>query len=325
MTKDSKKSNCGSKDSHKTGNSVGYKKPPKASQFKKGHSGNPRGRPRKSKADPILLSDRPYDSFLREEIYRKVKLRENGKEIEIPAQQAVMRARVAGAIKGNRFSQNWVLEESAKKEQEYSEAKKEYYLFLAKQKSEGEKKLAEAKRNKTKPPNLIPHPDDIILNPETGNAYVAGPETEADVEFYKHSGRLRDHLLLRAVHDDCEGERPKGYKETWEGEPHYDFFILAHFIDGMLPRKFRWQKVKRGKRTTRKLNKRRQQHYKMPPDLSLALKFSAMSQKEREMRIADEFADLVATNPSCTIDVDSPEARKLKRALERISIKPPGT
>ena len=50
------------------GYDVGYGKPPKQTRFAKGQSGNPRGRPRKPKPEPLRLSDAPSDGFLEQEI-----------------------------------------------------------------------------------------------------------------------------------------------------------------------------------------------------------------------------------------------------------------
>ncbi len=96
---------------------VGYGKPPVSTRFVKGQSGNPRGRPRKSKPQPPRLSDAPSDGYLEEEAYRPVALRENGQGIELPTTQAVVRALAMGAIKGNRLSQKYFLERVARQEE----------------------------------------------------------------------------------------------------------------------------------------------------------------------------------------------------------------
>lgn len=56
--------------------------------------------------------------------------------------------------------------------------------------------------------------------------------------------------------------------------------------------------------------------------MSLVLEFHLMSHKERGERIAEEFADLVATRPPPSVDLQSEEARKVERILERIFMKP---
>lgn len=178
--------------------------------------------------------------MFREEAYRKIKLRENGEEIELTVQQAIMRARIMSALKGNRFAQKAFLEETAQKENEYTRIKIDKYLDLARAKREGKKRLAEAKLNNAEPPTLLPHPEDIVLNPSTGDAYVNGPETEDDVRLYEYTMCFRDHLLLRAVHAGSIFEA----KKANGGDGLCPYLFSAHLPNCFMPQRYRWKEEK---------------------------------------------------------------------------------
>ena len=70
---------------------VGYGKPPKHTRFKKGQSGNPKGRPEDTKN---LKTD------LREEMNEKITIREGADERPVSKQRALVKRLTAKAIKG---------------------------------------------------------------------------------------------------------------------------------------------------------------------------------------------------------------------------------
>lgn len=76
---------------------VGYRKPPKHTRFKKGQSGNPRGRPRGSKNHATLLN---------EALDEKVTVTEHGQRRQITKRQAMYKQLANRAAQGEyRFTQ----------------------------------------------------------------------------------------------------------------------------------------------------------------------------------------------------------------------------
>ena len=68
---------------------VGFCKPPLATRFKKGQSGNPRGRPKQAKSRTPPLTEERFKNIILEEAYRAIKIHEGGKEVTIPMAQAI--------------------------------------------------------------------------------------------------------------------------------------------------------------------------------------------------------------------------------------------
>ena len=84
---------------------MSYKNPPKDTQFKKGQSGNPKGRPPKhKKRTPTLADD------LRQELEEQVTINKNGEVVCVTKQRALLTAVTTAAINGRIGQQRLILQ-----------------------------------------------------------------------------------------------------------------------------------------------------------------------------------------------------------------------
>ena len=158
---------------------VGYCKPPTAHQFKKGEpSANPKGRPKgarnTAKVNPLPFVDIPIHKMALEEANRPVQVREGDKVVKIPAIQAGFRACLINAARGSnpaiRNMHNITSDAHAQLRRKTEEAIKAALEY----KKTANEYLASCKRCGVRFDWDI-HPDDVIIDLETGEVMLAGP------------------------------------------------------------------------------------------------------------------------------------------------------
>ena len=79
---------------------VGYKRPPQASRFKKGRSGNPKGRPKDA---------RDLNTELMEELAERITVSEGGRTKRVSKQRAIIKRLTERALKGDTRSATVVI------------------------------------------------------------------------------------------------------------------------------------------------------------------------------------------------------------------------
>lgn len=159
---------------------VGYGKPPTQHRFCKGRSGNPSGRPKggRNKQVNTGLGMRAAEEFLRIEAYRPITIREGESVIELPAIQAVFRAMGVAAMKGNRLVQKQLTEMVTRMEGQDHQSRMELFGKAIDFKQVWEAEFERCRQLGLPAPAPIPHPNDIVLDPNTGGVQVLGPQTK---------------------------------------------------------------------------------------------------------------------------------------------------
>lgn len=173
---------------------VGYGRPPRHSRWPKGVSGNPKGASKKKKPPATLADDfhHPTRSAIRREAMRAVTIRDADERKEVTMIQAVMMALANTAVKGGVMAQRTFIElQMAEDEREFA-ARKANFDFWQRHKYEAKAQLEAARRTGRRPPRLVPHPDDIVLNYATLAVKILGAVDEGELQRLEALAELRD-------------------------------------------------------------------------------------------------------------------------------------
>ena len=188
---------------------VGYGKPPVHTRFKKGKSGNPRGRPKgaRSKASSLpALNEERMKTVILEEAYREILVHDGDRQVRIPVIKAILRTLGLQALKGNQRSQRmytdlvqWV--ETANK------ALHDEWLKTA---IEYKTSWEEAFRHGYNGPEPLPHPNDVVINMRTGQVEIHGPMTKEEKVWWDEARAFKQECIEEiAIWEKLVREHPE--------------------------------------------------------------------------------------------------------------------
>lgn len=198
---------------------VGYRRPPVASQFKRGASGNPNGRPRKQAAGPVRsTAHAELDDILLKEALRPITVRENDELIEMPMIQAVLRSLGVAAVKGHHRSQLAITQMVKSVQSAQFEAKKSLFESAIEHKNYWREVFEDCDRRGVPRPDPVPHPDDVVIDANTMGVRFNGPSCDDEKGHWDRMLARREAALEEIA--DCRArlKRKSQHSEFWESE-----------------------------------------------------------------------------------------------------------
>lgn len=252
---------------------VGYKNPPRHTRFKKGQSGNPKGRPRTPKpgrAQPGAVratqppSLTPSEQMFAREGKRRVLIKENGKPTWVTMNDAVTRSAYTQGAKGRPQAQKLVFERREALETKEQEMRT-YLIEVWRTIKENNQQILDRIAAGEELPEPLPHPDDILITPDQ-EPKILGPWDEASLAKLNMKLDMRDHFLLEHLYEQAYGpvlpdEVARFNAHRAASDPYHAYRMLAaeigdpnehdvsitggelyiHYIDKELPPRLRWE------------------------------------------------------------------------------------
>ena len=191
---------------------VGHGKPPEASRFQPGSSGNPKGRPRGSKNKRPALNDERLKGIILAEAYRDITVRDGERNVTVPMAQAIVRALAVNAAKGQHRAQRLFAEMLSATESQNKALADAWLETAIEYKVDWERELHRRERlGITDLPPPLPHPDQVKIDMNTGEAWIEGPATKeqvAELEQWqsRRDGYVEDLDWLRQELDSAEDD-----------------------------------------------------------------------------------------------------------------------
>ncbi len=199
---------------------------PKPGQFQKGKSGNPRGRPKKVTPAPFpfLPARHPTREILRREAARQITVTDATGRHDVSTTAAVLRALALGALRGGVLAQRTYLEYQQREDDRYHGERKERFEFWQTYQERQRAHIAAALKAGGPVPEIIPHPDDIVLDYHSLDVTFLGAMDEDGRAREKKTEAFQE-LAFEMSHYLDEGHQP-GRKD--DDDYQLGAFMLLH-------------------------------------------------------------------------------------------------
>ena len=220
------------------GYDVGYGKPPTATRFRKGTSGNPAGRPRRKKPPQELpepsAAPGPVTRVMREELTRDIVVQEAGEAKTMPLPQAMFRNMTklafAGSVNATKEAYRLSKEEARQRDAEIAED----HAFWREHRDTFEAKARALEEAGQDVPDWIPRPEDIDIRPDQ-LAVIHGPRSPEEIVHYVKLARVRDQCIAKARYDSVRFPTPsRGALKPHEIQIN---LLLPYWLDKVLPKR----------------------------------------------------------------------------------------
>lgn len=154
---------------------VGYGKPPVKSRFQSGKSGNPRGRPKGARNKPP--GEERLAAIVLDEARRSITLNEGGKRTTMTMARAITRRITLSAAQGNARAQRQFTDLMKEAERTNGSQESNFLEAVMAYKIAWTAELATRAAQGLTGPAPLPHPDDLIVDFQSGKVMAAGPMT----------------------------------------------------------------------------------------------------------------------------------------------------